>query len=99
MPSVQKMIKHISKNLQRFLQDFEYVFYDRDCCKATFTTFLPCRFYENVSSMNIFLEKFRHSRNSQFFLHNMRNIIFLTYRLSVTAKSPSAKSSTQVIMC
>ena len=48
MPSVQKMIKHISKNLQRFLQDFEYVFYDRDCCKATFTTFLPCRFHENV---------------------------------------------------
>ena len=57
-------------------------------------------FMKMVSSMNIFLEKFRHSRNSQFFLHNMHNITFLTYyHLSVTAKSPSAKSSTQVIMC
>ena len=61
--------------------------------------FYPADFMKMFSSMNIFLEKFRHSRNSQFFLHNMRNIIFLTYRLSVTAKSPSAKSSTQVIMC
>lgn len=57
MSSVQKMIKYISKNLQSFLQDFKYVFYDRDCCKATFTTFLPCRFYENGLFHEYFLGK------------------------------------------